>query len=199
MWFQVAAQEGRLLFMTTNHIERLSSALIRPGRVDVRCFLGPATRAQAKQMFISFYRDLPMQLALQGSAGEEQPDLSSSASQAQQGVGARVSTGVDGSTDLQQPPLSDKTAAGGKQRQTRQAGRSPSLIRVASAKEAADREAALSQLAAEFEAKLPKAPAFSTASLQAFLMSHRLAPVQAVSKVQGWLEEQQSADNEEMT
>lgn len=180
--------------MTTNHIERLSSALIRPGRVDVRCFLGPATRAQAKQMFISFYRDLPMQLALQGSAGEEQPDLSSSASQAQHGVGAPVST------DLQQPPLSEKTAAGGKQLQTRQAGRSLSLIRAASAKEAADREAALSQLAAEFEAKLPKAPAFSTAQLQAFLMSHRLAPVQAVSKVQGWLEEQQqSAANEEMT
>lgn len=33
---QVAAQEGRLLFLTTNHIDRLSSALIRPGRVDVR-------------------------------------------------------------------------------------------------------------------------------------------------------------------
>ncbi len=32
---QVAAQEGRLLFMTTNHIDKLSSALIRPGRVRV--------------------------------------------------------------------------------------------------------------------------------------------------------------------
>ncbi len=28
----VAAQEGRLVFMTTNHIERLNEALIRPGR-----------------------------------------------------------------------------------------------------------------------------------------------------------------------
>lgn len=28
----VAAAEGRLLFMTTNYIERLDQALIRPGR-----------------------------------------------------------------------------------------------------------------------------------------------------------------------
>lgn len=31
----VAAQEGRLLIMTTNHIEKLDKALIRPGRVDM--------------------------------------------------------------------------------------------------------------------------------------------------------------------
>lgn len=65
---QVAAQEGRLLFMTTNHIERLSSALIRPGRVDVRCCLGPATREQARKMFVAFFLDLPQQLALRPAA-----------------------------------------------------------------------------------------------------------------------------------
>ncbi|WIA09054.1 hypothetical protein OEZ85_008468 [Tetradesmus obliquus] len=54
----VAAQEGRLLFMTTNHIERLNDALIRPGRVDVRCFLGPATRQQARDLF-QFAAQLP--------------------------------------------------------------------------------------------------------------------------------------------
>lgn len=37
----VAAQEGRMLFMTTNHLERLSEALVRPGRVDVR-YAAPA-------------------------------------------------------------------------------------------------------------------------------------------------------------
>lgn len=31
----IAAQEGRLMFMTTNNIEALDKALIRPGRVDV--------------------------------------------------------------------------------------------------------------------------------------------------------------------
>jgi hypothetical protein len=32
----VIAQEGRLVFMTTNRPERLPKALVRPGRVDVQ-------------------------------------------------------------------------------------------------------------------------------------------------------------------
>jgi chaperone BCS1 len=59
--------------MTTNHIERLSAALIRPGRVDVRCLLGPATRQQAQQMFASFYRDLPQQHAAAEGTGPLEP------------------------------------------------------------------------------------------------------------------------------
>eukprot|EP00842_Homolaphlyctis_polyrhiza_P004415 jgi/Hompol1/4975/HPOL_002312-RA len=51
----VAASEERIIFMTTNHIDRLDSALIRPGRVDVRAFIGNATPEQARQMFLRFY------------------------------------------------------------------------------------------------------------------------------------------------
>lgn len=49
--------QGRLVFMTTNHIERLDPALIRPGRVDVRCQFQDASRAQAEALFLSFYAD----------------------------------------------------------------------------------------------------------------------------------------------
>ena len=42
---QVVAGEERLLFMTTNHVDRLDAALVRPGRVDVVHRLGPATCA----------------------------------------------------------------------------------------------------------------------------------------------------------
>ncbi|KAI7816394.1 P-loop containing nucleoside triphosphate hydrolase protein [Gamsiella multidivaricata] len=51
----VSAQEGRMLCMTTNHLERLDEALIRPGRVDVRARFGKATQSQAKELFIKFY------------------------------------------------------------------------------------------------------------------------------------------------
>ncbi|KAI9204308.1 BCS1 N terminal-domain-containing protein [Polychytrium aggregatum] len=51
----VAAQEGRLLFMTTNHIEKLDPALIRPGRVDVKVLLDLATSSQAQGLFDQFY------------------------------------------------------------------------------------------------------------------------------------------------
>jgi mitochondrial chaperone BCS1 len=52
----VAAQEGRLLFMTTNHPERLAPALVRPGRVDVRLAFANATSAQTRAFFASFYQ-----------------------------------------------------------------------------------------------------------------------------------------------
>lgn len=45
----------RIMFMTTNHIERLDPALIRPGRVDVKELLGDATSYQARTLFSRFY------------------------------------------------------------------------------------------------------------------------------------------------
>ncbi|KAF9091098.1 hypothetical protein BGX23_005490 [Mortierella sp. AD031] len=51
----VSAQEGRMLCMTTNHLDRLDEALIRPGRVDVRAKFGKATQSQAEELFIKFF------------------------------------------------------------------------------------------------------------------------------------------------
>jgi chaperone BCS1 len=53
----VAASEGRVLFMTTNHIERLDPALIRPGRVDKQVLMGDASKYQIRAMFLKFYPD----------------------------------------------------------------------------------------------------------------------------------------------
>ncbi len=52
----VAAQEGRMLFMTTNHIERLNEALVRPGRVDVRLEFTHASAEQITDFFVGFYQ-----------------------------------------------------------------------------------------------------------------------------------------------
>lgn len=51
----VASAEDRILFMTTNHYERLDPALLRPGRIDVQQYFGYATSLQAKRMFMQFY------------------------------------------------------------------------------------------------------------------------------------------------
>ncbi|KAF9287623.1 hypothetical protein BGZ68_001544 [Mortierella alpina] len=51
----VASSEGRIIFMTTNHIEVLDQALIRPGRVDLREYVGDATPIQIRRMFKRFY------------------------------------------------------------------------------------------------------------------------------------------------
>ncbi|KAL9596139.1 MAG: hypothetical protein Q9219_006000 [cf. Caloplaca sp. 3 TL-2023] len=54
----VASAEERVIFFTTNHVERLDSALVRPGRVDMTVRLGEATRYQAGQLWDRFYGDI---------------------------------------------------------------------------------------------------------------------------------------------
>lgn len=51
----VASTEARIVFMTTNYLDRLDPALIRPGRVDVKEYVGYCTRHQLEQMFMRFY------------------------------------------------------------------------------------------------------------------------------------------------
>jgi mitochondrial chaperone BCS1 len=53
----VATQEGRALVMTTNHLERLDPALIRPGRADVHLELGLVGAGAAAQLFARFFPD----------------------------------------------------------------------------------------------------------------------------------------------
>jgi len=51
----VAAAEGRLLFATTNHLEKLDPALSRPGRMDVWIEFRNASKWQAEALFRNFF------------------------------------------------------------------------------------------------------------------------------------------------
>ncbi|MBN8285230.1 ATP-binding protein [Zoogloea sp.] len=53
----VAAHEGSVVFMTTNHPETLDAALVRSGRVDFRMELGPCDHHQLAGMFRKFHDD----------------------------------------------------------------------------------------------------------------------------------------------
>lgn len=66
----VAAQEGRVLVMTTNHPDRLDPALVRPGRVDVQQSFGRASPDQVRELFLRFY---PGQEYLAGVLAERVP------------------------------------------------------------------------------------------------------------------------------
>ncbi|GFO00886.1 mitochondrial chaperone bcs1 [Plakobranchus ocellatus] len=55
----VASTEARILFMTTNYIDRLDKALIRPGRVDLKELIGHTTDHQLQEMFMRFYPEEP--------------------------------------------------------------------------------------------------------------------------------------------
>lgn len=51
----VGAQEGRILIMTTNHIEELDPALLRPGRVDEVVQFSRADQFALREHFLIFY------------------------------------------------------------------------------------------------------------------------------------------------
>ncbi|WVQ68599.1 uncharacterized protein L199_006808 [Kwoniella botswanensis] len=55
----LAASEGRILFCTTNHVRRIDPALSRSGRCDVWVKFTHATRDQAYDLFMYFYRPRP--------------------------------------------------------------------------------------------------------------------------------------------
>ena len=55
----VTSAEERIIFMTTNHRERLDPALIRPGRVDYHQNIGWADSPQSRQLFLNFFPDHP--------------------------------------------------------------------------------------------------------------------------------------------
>lgn len=45
----------RILFMTTNRKELLDKALLRPGRLDKKIYIGNATRSQIAEMYVRFF------------------------------------------------------------------------------------------------------------------------------------------------
>ena len=51
----VASGEERIIFMTTNHVDKLDPALIRPGRVDLMEHLDDASPEQARRLFERFF------------------------------------------------------------------------------------------------------------------------------------------------
>ena len=63
----VASGEERIIFLTTNHLDRLDPALIRPGRVDLAALIDDAVPEQARALFTNFY----------GNDGQPEDDVAS--------------------------------------------------------------------------------------------------------------------------
>lgn len=66
-----SAPDNVLFVMTSNQVEALDPALLRPGRIDYRLYLGPATAAQKMELYSRFFPRASMveaQLFVQGNA-----------------------------------------------------------------------------------------------------------------------------------
>jgi len=79
----VTSTEGRIVFMTTNYVDRLDPALIRPGRVDLMQYIGHSTEKQCISMFNRFYPDAPAGMAGEFASLVAQTGVNVSAAQIQ--------------------------------------------------------------------------------------------------------------------
>ena len=78
----VAAGEGRILFATTNHPQRLDAALVRPGRIDRQLEIGLADREQCRRIFQRFFPEADERLAAKFASSITDERLAMSAIQA---------------------------------------------------------------------------------------------------------------------
>jgi chaperone BCS1 len=99
----VAAKEGRILILTTNHPERIPQSLVRDGRVDIRRRFGWATPEQAARLLRRFYSST--------GAGDEAGDISVESSGGGGGGGGDNAAGNTSINNTATDPVIESAAA----------------------------------------------------------------------------------------
>ncbi|KAJ7766515.1 P-loop containing nucleoside triphosphate hydrolase protein [Mycena maculata] len=177
----IGSEEGKLFFATTNHVDRLDSALMRPGRIDRRIRYTLATGAQARGLFERLFRDAEVDMDSPGSTSVETKEEPQSHTD---------------SDKLEVPPLdvspdpAKSTASGGPDPSFPDATGSadlPAPQMLSSAQ--------LAELAQQFAATM-RDYEFSPAELQGYLLSNRDRPIAAAKEMEAWVARQR-AEREE--
>ncbi|CDO69340.1 hypothetical protein BN946_scf184746.g21 [Trametes cinnabarina] len=179
----IAAQEGRILFATTNDYSALDPALLRPGRLDLHVEFQLASQYQARELFKRFY------------TSEDDEDLVHSSEAA--GVDEKDDSGcVASSSDLDDrpsvafmPPNGEPTLSASSR------ARSPFPDGVQSVYVGMERgtgslpklsKEEIAALADRFASLIPPR-AFSMATLQGYLMAYKIRPWDAIGDAPGWV------------
>ncbi|PIL30280.1 transporter [Ganoderma sinense ZZ0214-1] len=160
----VAAAEGRLLFATTNHIERLDPALSRPGRMDVWVNFKHATKWQAEGIFKCFF---PAKHA-------PAPPPAADPAHKEQGQGEKGKAKSDAKGDGAGADGASKMAESKRERATR-----THAIPLLSEEE-------ISDLARRFADAIPENE-LSVAALQGYLLRNKTRPRECVEEVAAWV------------
>ncbi|KAI0731641.1 hypothetical protein C8Q72DRAFT_821845 [Fomitopsis betulina] len=196
----VAASEGRILFATTNHLERLDPALSRPGRMDVWVEFKNASKWQAELLFRNFFPSTDEDdLVIEGDLeGIELPTPPSPSTPSSSGFSSLFS-----SASLPSTPMSSSSSMSTSESKSSPKGKSKvpavdnSLRNQAYLPPPVDDEIAqhsakpldgqtLARLAQEFADAIPDEE-FSVAALQGYLLKNKSRPEAAASEAAGWV------------
>ncbi|KAF8075116.1 P-loop containing nucleoside triphosphate hydrolase protein, partial [Lyophyllum atratum] len=173
----VGAQEGRILFATTNKYHSLDPALCRPGRMDIHIEFNLASQFQARELYHCFY--LPV-----GEGAEPEDDAASEKDSVDSGYSlAESSNLVDLETSSEDCQSSTSTPSSPPCEKVPLRGyshleRAPKLSR-----------SQISHLANRFANAIPERK-FSMASLQGYLMGYKTRPFDAVKDISAWVEKE---------
>lgn len=165
----VGAQEGRILYATTNRYSKLDPALCRPGRMDLHVEFKRASKYQALELFKCFYMPPPAE------GTDEDPEAKDDAEEDGDEADSAYGTGTTPpstpmSSASESGTLVEKLYVGDRHRAE---GPRPSHRRVVA-------------LANCFADAIPERE-FSMASLQGYLMSYKTRPVEAADSAAAWV------------
>lgn len=156
----VASSEGRILVMTTNHIEKLDPALLRPGRVDMTIEFRFSDTVSIQNLFRSMYApvegDLPKALTAAASGTSINP------------------------TDPQPQPLRSQSHSPSPSISSSASDSQLSLLEDSSNTEPPS-------LAEQFAAEIPSGE-FTPAEIQGYLLRHKKEPEVAIARAKAWVE-----------
>ncbi|TFY65257.1 hypothetical protein EVJ58_g2087 [Rhodofomes roseus] len=197
----VAASEGRILFATTNHLERLDPALSRPGRMDVWVEFKNASKWQAELLFRNFFPSTDEDdVVIEGELEDiELPMPPSPSAQSSSGFsslfssGSMPSTPVTSSASISTPPTPEGKATG----KARTPSIDNSLRNQAYLPPPVDDDIAqhsakpldgktLAKLAKTFADAIPDEE-FSVAALQGYLLKNKSRPESAATEAAAWV------------
>ncbi|KAI0349567.1 P-loop containing nucleoside triphosphate hydrolase protein [Trametes cingulata] len=177
----IAAQEGRILFATTNDYDALDPALCRPGRLDLHIEFKLASKYQCRELFRRFY--------LPSSSDTKEDEAETNEEQIEEqdsGYGSPTGSAHDdpdrsANSAPERNPSTSGSCAESDDSSTNYVGvahttRAPKLSR---------RKAA--ELADRFAATIPNR-SFSMATLQGYLMAYKTRPYDAVNEAPAWVE-----------
>lgn len=164
----VAAQEGRILFATTNKYSSLDPALCRPGRMDIHIEFKLASKYQALELYRCFYLPDADEEDEGGKKSKKDKDASDSGYSSADEKAALVSSSTTPVKHIE--PVNFNGSSHGH--------RGPRL----SAEKVAE-------LAAEFAEAIPERE-FSMATLQGYLMGYKIRPYDAIKDAPSWIEKE---------
>ena len=166
----ISAQEGRILFATTNRYHTLDPALTRPGRMDLHVEFRLASRYQAREMYKHFY--IPN--TPDGESTSTHEDNKDDEVISDSGYVTPTKEGPDPTASAPESIVRD---AAPNYSGTSHSTRGPKLSRKR-----------IEQLAERFASLIPERE-FSMASLQGYLMSYKTRAFQAVDDVEQWIKD----------